>query len=138
MDISDAAPFLTDHQRAVIITMSEGEMPHASNVIYSYDGVTFRVSVTDGRIKTANLRRRPLAVVHVSSDDFWRWVAAECEVEMSPTSTEPGDETGQELLALYEQASDPHPHPEEFLQAMVDDRRLVLRLTPTRVYGQLG
>lgn len=32
----------------------------------------------------------------------------------------------------------PHPHPEEFVQAMVDDHRLVLRCAPRRVCGQLG
>ncbi len=138
MDLSDASPFLTDHQQAVIITMGEGEVPHATNVVYAYDGSCFRVSVTDGRVKTDNLRRRPLAVMHVSSSDFWRYVAAECDVDLSPVSTDLGDQAGTDLLALYEEISGPHPHPEEFLQSMVDDRRLLLRLTPTRVYGQIG
>lgn len=138
MDLSDAGPFLSEHHKAVIVTLAEGEVPHASNVVYAFDGESFRVSVTDGRVKTANLRRRPLAVMHVSSDDFWRWVAAECEADLTPVSTEPGDKTGRALLSLYEEVSGPHDDPEEFLQAMVDDRRLMLRLTPTRVYGQLG
>jgi PPOX class probable F420-dependent enzyme len=141
MELADAAPFVSQHRQAVIVTMmtkNGEEIPHASNVIYAFDGQTFRVSVTDGRVKTDNLRRRPVAVMHVSSDDFWRWVAAECEVQLSPVASEPGDPTGQELLALYQDVSGPHPNPDEFLQAMVDDNRLILRLTPTRVYGQLG
>lgn len=138
MELSDAVPFLTDHQQAVVVTMLEGEVPHATSVLTHFDGATFRVSITDGRVKTANLRRRPLAVVHLSSDDFWRWVAAECDADLSPVSAEPGDAVGRELLEVYEALTGPHPHPEEFLQAMVEDRRLVLRLTPRRVYGQLG
>lgn len=138
MDLSDAIPFLSDHRQAVIVTLADEEVPHASNVVYDFDGQTFRVSVTDGRVKTANLRRRPLAVMHVSSDDFWRWVAAECDAELTPVSAQAGDQTGQALLSLYEEVSGPHDKPDEFLQAMVDDQRLMLRLTPTRVYGQLG
>ena len=136
MELADATPFLSEHRQSVIVTVGEGEVPHASNVLYHFDGAIFRVSVTDDRVKTTNLRRRPLAVVHVSSDDFWRWVAAECDADLSPVSAEPGDAVGRELLDVYEALSGPHP--EEFLQAMVDDQRLVLRLTPRRVYGQLG
>ncbi|HUG86266.1 MAG TPA: TIGR03618 family F420-dependent PPOX class oxidoreductase [Euzebya sp.] len=138
MDLADATPFLTDHQQAVVVTVGEQDVPHASNVLYHFDGDTFRVSVTDDRVKTTNLRRRPLALMHVSSEDFWRWVAAECDADLSPVSAEAGDAVGQELLDLYETLTGPHPHPEEFLQAMVDDHRLVLRLTARRVYGQLG
>ncbi len=138
MDLSDAAPFLADRKQAVIITLADDGMPHATNVLYGFDGISFRVSVTDGRVKTHNLRERPVAVMHVSSDDFWRYVAAECAVELSPVSTEPGDRTGQALLRLFETLSGTHPDPEEFLQAMVDDHRLLVTLTPTRVYGQLG
>lgn len=138
MDLSDAIPFLTDHHQAVIVTLLDEEVPHATSVLYHHDGETIRVSVTDGRVKTGNVRRRPLAVLHVSSEDFWRFVAVECDAELSPVSAEAGDAVGRELLEVYEALTGPHPHPDEFLQAMVDDRRLVLRLTPRRVYGQLG
>lgn len=138
MELTDAVPFLTDHQQAVIVTMGEGDVPHASSVLAHFDGAVFRISVTDGRVKTGNLRRRPLAVLHVSSDDFWRWVAAECDVELSDVAAEAGDAVTTELLEVYEALTGPHPHPDEFLQAMVDDHRLVLRCTPRRVYGQLG
>lgn len=138
MELTDAIPFLTDHQQAVIITVGDGDVPHASNVLAHFDGEVFRVSVTDSRVKTGNLRRRPVAVLHLSSEDFWRWVAAECDVELSPVATEAGDEVSRELLDVYEALSGPHPHPDEFLQAMVEDRRLVVRCTPRRVYGQLG
>lgn len=138
MELSDAVPFLTDHHQAVIVTLGEGEVPHASSVLTHFDGEMFRISVTDGRVKTINLHRRPLAVLHLSSEDFWRWVGAECDVMLTEVSAEAGDAVGQELLELYQALTGPHPHPEEFLQSMVDDHRLVLRLTPRRVYGQLG
>ena len=107
MEISDAASFLSARHQAVIVTLSEGEVPHATNVVYACD--------------------------------FWSCVATTCEVELSPVSTEPGDATGQERLAVGEAVQGkPHPDPAEFMQAMVDDQRLVLRLTPTAVHGQLS
>ena len=137
MQISDAAGFLRERHQGVVITLSEGEVPHATNIVYDCDGEVARVSLTDGRVKTTNLRRRPLAVLHVSSDDFWSYVAVTCEAELTAVTSTPGDAVGQELLQVYEAISGPHPDPDEFFQAMVDDRRLVLRLRPTKVHGQL-
>ena len=139
MELSDAQAFLADHHKAVIATVGEDGTPHLTNVVAGWDGTVFRVSLTDARVKTDNLRRTPVAVLSISSDDFWRYVSAECDVELSPTSTTPGDDVGQELLALHDELNpEPHPDPDEFLAAMVEDRRLVARLTPRRVYGQLS
>lgn len=138
MQLSDAAPFLAGHHKAVLITLGQGEVPHASNVFAHFDGDVMRVSLTDGRVKTGNLRRRPLAVLHLSSDDFWRWVAVEGDAELSDVAVTPGDAVTEELLAMYEALQGPHPDHDEFHQAMVEERRVVLRITPRRVYGQLG
>jgi hypothetical protein len=51
-------------------------------------------------------------------------------------TTEPGDDAGQALLRLYERISGgPHPDPDEFYTAMVQDHRLVLSLTPVGFAG---
>ena len=36
-----------------------------------------RISVTDGRAKTANLRRDPRASLHVTRDDFYAYAVIE-------------------------------------------------------------
>jgi hypothetical protein len=51
--------------------------------------------------------------------------------ELTEVSSAPGDDVGRELLELYEAASGgPHPDNQEFFEAMVTERRLVLRLHP--------
>lgn len=143
MDLSKATDFLATNKRGTIITLGEGEVPHATIVAYAViptdDGPPgIGVSITDERVKTGNLRRRPLAVLHVHSDDMWTYASVVCDAELSPVSAAPGDDIGRELLEVYETVSGPHPDPDEFFQAMVDDKRLVLRLTPTSAHGQVG
>ncbi|MDH5503626.1 MAG: PPOX class F420-dependent oxidoreductase [Acidimicrobiia bacterium] len=138
MDLSNAEPFLSEHTHGVLMTLKREGRPQASNISYHYaDGVA-RISVTDRRAKTRNLRRDPRGSLYVTSKDFWRFVVAEGTAELSDITTSPGDSAGQELLEVYNAISaEPHPDPDEFFRAMVADERLVIRLSVERVYGQL-
>ena len=139
MDDAAARAFLADRHQGVLVTIRRDGSPQSSNIAYHVgpDGVA-RISVTDGRAKTANLRRDPRAVLHVTGESFYRYVSAAGVVELSDLSTEPGDATGRELLDLHDAvAPEPHPDPDEFFRAMVDDRRLVIRFTPTGFSGML-
>ena len=138
MDLSDAAPFLSEHNHGVLMTLKRDGRPQASNISYHFaDGVA-RVSVTNNRAKTRNLRRDARGSLYVTSKDFWRFVVAEGNAELSDVTTSPGDAAGRELLEVYNAISaEPHPDPDEFFQAMVADERLVIRLPIERVYGQL-
>jgi PPOX class probable F420-dependent enzyme len=130
--------WLAAHRQVVLVTVRRDGTPQSSNVAAAFDpeSSTFRISVTDDRAKTRNLRRDPRAVVHVLGDDFWSYCAVTGEASLSPVSSEPGDATGQELLELYNSLSrDPHPGPDEFFRAMVDERRLVLRVRATSYVG---
>jgi PPOX class probable F420-dependent enzyme len=98
------------------------------------DGVA-RVSVTDGRAKTANLRRDPRASLHVTTDDFWSYVVAEGTAELTPVAADPGDDTVEELVELYRSLSGEHPDWDEYRAAMVADQRLVVRLRIEHLYG---
>jgi PPOX class probable F420-dependent enzyme len=127
-----------ERHQAVLVTLRRDGSPQTSNIMYGYDeeSGTFEVSVTDTRAKTRNLRRDPRGVLHVLSDSFWGYASISVRATMSEVSTEPGDATGQALLRLYERVGGtPHPDPEEFFQAMVTDRRLVLRLAPLSYSG---
>jgi PPOX class probable F420-dependent enzyme len=129
MDTAAAEAFLADHHQGVLITLRADGRAQSSNIAYSFaDGVA-RISVTADRAKTANLRRDGRAVLHVVGESFYQYVSASGSAELSAVSTEPGDESGQELLALLNAvAPEPHSDPDEFFQAMVDDDRLVVRL----------
>ncbi|MGC5020557.1 PPOX class F420-dependent oxidoreductase [Micromonospora sp. DT47] len=121
----------------VLATIKRDGRPQLSNVVYSFDQESglIRVSVTDRRAKTANLRRDPRASFHVSSDDGWAYVVAEARAELSPVAQRPDDPTVEELVGLYRAVQGEHPDWDDFRAAMVAEGRLVLRLHVERVYG---
>ena len=94
-----------------------------------------RVSLTDGRAKTRNLRRDPRVSLHVVAEDFWSYVVLEGEAELSPVAASPDDATVDELVAYYRAANGEHPDWDDYRRSMVADGRLVLRVRPTYAYG---
>jgi len=115
-----------------------GGRPHLSTVAYTWDPErrVVRVSTMAGRLKVRLLHQDPRCALYVASDDFMAFVVAEGQAELSPVSTEPGDEVGRELLAMQPPAAVSGPGQEEaFLRQAVTDQRLVIRMRVTRLYG---
>jgi len=138
VELEDAADHLRRFTQAVLCVVDDDGYPHVTRVVQHFDGATCRVSLTDGRVKTGHLRVRPRATVHVPGGDPWHWVSVVADAELSPVAQEPDGPVAGELLEVYEAIADePHDDPAEFRATQVEDRRLVLRLTPRRVYGQL-
>ncbi|MER5459722.1 PPOX class F420-dependent oxidoreductase [Streptomyces sp. NPDC002668] len=122
----------------VLVTLKRDGRPQLSNVNHAYypDERTIRVSVTDDRAKTRNLRRDPRAGYHVTSADRWAWTVVEGTAELSPVAADPYDATVEELITLYRDVVGEHPDWDDYRRAMVRDKRLVLRLRVERAYGQ--
>jgi PPOX class probable F420-dependent enzyme len=133
-----ALEFVRARTRGVLVTLKRDGRPQLSNIAYAVgdDGVV-RISVTADRAKTANLRRDDRASLYVSSDDFWAYAVLEGRAELTPVSSEPGDATGRELADLYRAVQGDHPDWDDFHEAMVRDRRLVIRVHPESAYGML-
>lgn len=130
-----ALEFLSERHWGVLATLKSDGRPQLSNIGYALIDGRLRISVTDTRAKTVNARRDPRVSLHVTSKDFWTYVVAEGEAELSPLATEAGDATCRALLELYEAIQGkPHPDPQEFFEAMVQDQRLELSFTPTHLY----
>ena len=131
--------FVARQKWGVLATVKHDGRPQLSNVGYAYDGEKqlFRVSVTDSRAKTRNLRDDPRVTLHVASKDFWTWVAVEGAAELTPVAADPHDETVEELVAYYRGINGEHENWDEYRAAMVADRRLVVRFRPEHTYGQL-
>ena len=136
MESAAAQQFLADNKTGVLITLRADGRPQSSNIVYTFaDGVA-RISVTDSRAKTANLRRDPRAVLHVIGESWWNYVSASGTAELTALTSSPGDDVGKELLEVYNKVSDePHPDPDDFFKGMVDDQRLVIRLRPDSYAG---
>jgi PPOX class probable F420-dependent enzyme len=126
---------LRDAHGGVLATLKRDGRPQLSNVGYVFADGVIRISVTDGRAKTANLRRDPRASFYVTSSDFRSYVVAEGVAELTPVSKDPHDATVDELVDVYRSISGEHPDWDEFRTAMVDERRLVVRIPVDRVYG---
>jgi PPOX class probable F420-dependent enzyme len=131
--------FVAENRWGVLATIRSDGRPQLSNVGYAYDTETglIRVSVTDTRAKTRNLRADPRVTLHVASKDFWTWVAVEGAAELTPVAADPHDDTVEELVTYYRGISGEHPDWDEYRAAMVADRRLVVRFQPEHTYGQL-
>ena len=126
---------LVTNKRGVLVTLKRDGRPQLSNIIYALSDDVVRISVTDDRAKTRNLRRDPRASLHVTSDDFWSYVVVEGHAELSSVATEPGDATVDELVEIYRAMQGDHPDWDEYRAAMVRDCRLVVRLPVGRLYG---
>ena len=131
--------FLAGQRWGVLATIRGNGRPQLSNVGYAYDPEQrlFRVSVTADRAKTKNLQADPRVTLHVSSTDFWTWVAVESTAELTAVAAEPHDATVEELVAYYRGISGEHENWDEYRSAMVADRRLVVRFTAEHAYGQV-
>ena len=136
LSTAEARQFVADRHWGVLVTLraSDGR-PQLSNIGYAMIDGIIRVSVTDGRAKTANLRNDPRVSLHVTSDDFWTYVVVDATATLSPVAADPTDDTVTALLELYEAArGEAHPDPDEFRDAMVADRRLQLSFRPEYLY----
>ena len=120
---------LTDRHQGVLVTLRQDGSPQTSNIAFVLrDGVA-RISVTDDRAKTRNLRRDPRCVLHVLGSTFWEYGSFPATASLSPVTAVAGDEVGRELLEVYEGITgSAHPDPAEFFEAMVAEKRLVLSL----------
>ncbi len=120
-----------------LVTLKRDGRPQISNITYVFDGSvrTFTVSLTDGRAKTANIRRDPRVSLEVDASNGWSYAVAEGTGELSPVAQSPADATVDGLVAYYRTVSGEHPDWAEYRAAMVADRRLLLRIDVERFYG---
>lgn len=138
MELSSALDFARAHRRSVLTTIRRNGRPQLSNVLHVIgdDGI-IRISITADRAKYHNLVRDPWAAIHVTQDDFWAYAVLEGNVEVTPVAAAPDDATVDELVDYYRAASGEHPDWTEYREAMVKDRRALVRITPTHAYGML-
>ena len=115
------------HQGIVLTTRKDGR-PQASPVTCGVDGEGRIVIATyPDRAKARNARRAPEQVaIMILSDDFggpWVQVDGTAEVLDVPDAVEP-------LVEYFRAISGEHPDWDEYRQAMIDQGKSLLRITP--------
>jgi uncharacterized protein len=128
---------ISGNSLAVLATLKRDGRPQLSNVTYHFDprAVEIQVSVTEPRAKTRNLRRDPRASIYVRSDDGWAYAVAEGDAALTPPAAAPDDDTVEGLIALYRNVAGEHPDWDDFRAVMVQDRRVLLTMSISHLYG---
>ena len=125
-----ASGFLRANHRAVLATFRADGRPQLSPVTCAVDDEgRVMVSTREPAMKTRNLRRDPRASLCVMNDGFygdWLQVEGDTEIISLPAAMDL-------LVDYYRRVSGEHPDWDDYRAAMTRDRRVILRITVTRV-----
>ena len=136
MDTAALHQLVASKSQGVLATLKRDGRPQLSNIAYHLgDDDVIRISVTEDRAKTANLRRDPRASLHVARDDFWAYAVVEGTATLLPVAAAPDDATVDALVEYYRAVAGEHDDWDEYRAAMVADRRLLIELPIERLYG---
>ncbi|HEY3608458.1 MAG TPA: PPOX class F420-dependent oxidoreductase [Pseudonocardiaceae bacterium] len=138
MTSTDGVPsLLAPTGAATLVTIKRDGRPQLSNVGYWYDEAdgVIRISLTDTRAKTRNLRRDPRASLFLTTADHRAYQVVDGTVELTPVAAAPDDATVDELVDYYRRMAGEHPDWDEYRAAMVADQRLIARFRVERSYG---
>lgn len=138
MELTDAISWAAGRKVGVLVTIRRDGRPQSSDITYALEGDTFVISVTEDRAKTRNMLRDPRVVLHLTDPSSWSYLSIDGTVDLLPTTTIPGDATSDALVAYYQAVAGDHPDWDEYREAMVDQKRLIARFTPTTVVGQIN
>ena len=136
MELDHALDFARTHCQSVLTTIRSNGRPQLSNVMHAVlDDGTIGISITADRAKYHNLVREPWAALHVTQEDFYAYVVIEADVELSPVAAQPDDAAVEGLIELYRAMAGEHDDWDDYRRAMVEDKRVLVRLRPERAYG---
>ena len=131
--------FVRQHRSAAMITVADDGMAKVARVgVAVVDGKIWS-SGTQDRRRTARLRANPRCTLYVYDDSF-NWVALECDVTILEGAIVP-----ELSVRLFRVMQDKPQGPlgwfggelgdEAFMQAMVDEGRVIYEFDVTRAYG---
>ena len=123
--------FLEQNHSAVMTTTKADGMPHVAMVgVGLVDGKLWS-SGTHDRVRTKHLRRDPRsALLVLARGNRQSWLGIEADVNILD-----GDDAPQLNLALYRVLAGEPEDVDEYLEAMVKERRLIYEFDIRRTYG---
>ena len=131
--------FLSENHNAAVTTFRRNGAAQMSIVtcgLYG-DGVAFTTTVH--RAKLRNLRRDSRCTILVGTENWRDFLVLEGEARLVGVENSSADEYRETLRDVFRTAAGQEHHNwPEYDQAMVDDRRYAVIVTPTNVYGRTG
>lgn len=138
MNFEDIEAYLRTHHRGVVSTRRPDGAAHVSIVVCgAYKGNAAFVSVYPKSQKIANLRRNSECTIMSVADDWWSFAVIEGKARLFDF-----DNTGKEqmetlLKEVYMSCSETeHSDWQEYQEAMVKQKAVVVLVPPERVYGR--
>lgn len=125
-----ALDFLRAHHRAVLATTRSDGRPQLSPIVCAVDAdERVLISTRETAVKTRNARRDPHVSLCAFTDRFFGdWVQAEGSAEVVSLP-----DAMPLLVDYYRLVSGEHPDWDEYRAAMRRERRVILRVTLSRV-----
>lgn len=124
--------FLEQHHSAVIVSLQSDGRPHVARVTLGLVDGKLWSSGTQDRLRTKHLRRDPRATLCVLDDgNAFHWLGLATTVRILD-----GPDTPQLNLALYRILAGEPDDVDEYLQAMVTEKRLIYEFEIEKAYGQ--
>jgi PPOX class probable F420-dependent enzyme len=129
VDIDRATSFLASNPRAVLATTRSDGRPQLSPVVAAVDDDgRVLISTRETAVKTRNLYRDPRASLCVLNDGFFgEWIQIDGTAELVHLP-----DAMPILEEYYRRISGEHPDWAEYRDAMVRDKRLIVRITIER------
>jgi PPOX class probable F420-dependent enzyme len=132
-----------DRGLAVVSTLRadntiQASLINAGIVAHPATGEPVLAFVTYGRVKLANLRARPAVTLTFRSG--WQWATVEGRAELAGPDDQPEwlsepDQLRLLLREVFTACGGTHDNWAEYDQTMVDQGRVAVLVTPTRVYS---
>jgi len=127
MDLQDALEFLRSNHRSILIARRPDGEPQPSPVVHGVDEAgRVVVSSREPAYKVRNLRRDPRVTLCAFTDNFFgKWVTVEgrADIVSLPEAMEP-------LVDLYRSVAGEHPDWDDYREAMVREKRVIIAITP--------
>ena len=124
MDLDKARAFLRENHRGILATVRPNGRPQMSVVAVGVDaGGRAVISTRETTYKVRMIRRDPKVSVCVTSGDYWRWIQIDGTATLLPLP-----EAMEPLVEYYRGINGEHPDWDDYRRAMVEERRVLIRI----------